>query len=184
MSEAKPAPAIGYSIVANLGGDRQITVQCFVGEDESLTAINERIDRVLTVVDRQKARYEVETIVADIAKHRQTLLQGEEDLARQDEAYEAAQASLKERAGLLHGSIKDIEASAHANGRGGPAGAAKAQAANAHAEIKTIAGEMMKNTAERDQYRSNAVVSLERFRQAIVDGEARLSKAEALIAGG
>jgi hypothetical protein len=54
MSEAVKAPAIGYSIVANLGGDRQITVQCFVDEGEEDKAVNARFDRVMTFIDRQR----------------------------------------------------------------------------------------------------------------------------------
>lgn len=56
----KPATALGYSIVCNMGGDRQMTVQCFVGEDEPDEVVNGKLDRAFRVVDRIKARYDLE----------------------------------------------------------------------------------------------------------------------------
>lgn len=58
----KQVPAIGYSILCNMGGDRQMTVQCFVGEDESEDVIAARMDKVFRVVDRQKARYDLDKL--------------------------------------------------------------------------------------------------------------------------
>jgi CRISPR/Cas system CSM-associated protein Csm5 (group 7 of RAMP superfamily) len=56
------APAIGYSIVVNMGGDRQMTVQCFVGEGEDEGVIAARIDKVFRICDRQKAKYDLEKL--------------------------------------------------------------------------------------------------------------------------
>ena len=57
---AQPAPAIGYSMSCNIGAERGITVQCFVGEDEDDRTINAKIDRVFRVMDRQLAKYAVD----------------------------------------------------------------------------------------------------------------------------
>ena len=59
MNDAKPASAIGYSVVINLDGNRQVTAQCFVAEDEEDSAINFKFDRVFAILDRQKARYDI-----------------------------------------------------------------------------------------------------------------------------
>lgn len=60
MEGVKTAPAIGYSIVVNMGGERQMTVQCFVDSDETEEMISRKIDKVFRVVDRQKAKYDLD----------------------------------------------------------------------------------------------------------------------------
>ncbi len=73
----KQATAIGYSIVCNLGGDRQMTVQCFVEEDEADEIINTRIDKVFRVLDRKKAQYDLsklETEFEEVGRHLRNFL--------------------------------------------------------------------------------------------------------------
>jgi hypothetical protein len=75
----KPATAIGYSIVSNLGGDRQMTVQCFVGEDEAEEVINSRIDKVFKVLDRQKAKYDLDKLESEfeeLGRHLHNFIKG------------------------------------------------------------------------------------------------------------
>lgn len=54
------APAIGYSITAGLGDRRQMVVQCFVAEDEDDAVVNAKVDRIMRVIDRQQAVYDLD----------------------------------------------------------------------------------------------------------------------------
>lgn len=62
MPKPSPAPAIGYSMVLQLGNERQMTVQCFVSEDESDDTINRKIDKVFRAANRQKAIYDLSSL--------------------------------------------------------------------------------------------------------------------------
>jgi len=182
-TETKAAPAIGYSIVANLGDDRQMTIQCFVGEDEKLADTHERIDRVLSIVDRQKARYSLKELHKDRAKQAQTLAQGEEDFARIELDHDTAKSSFAIRQKEIAEERESIHASAHAAGRGKPVGAAASRDAALGRELKEIEQSLEKNEAERNQYRANVLISIERFRQAVEALDARIAEAEATIRG-
>jgi hypothetical protein len=75
--DAPKGPAIGYSIIANLGEKRQMTVQYFVDGDEPLSVIHANVDRTLAVLDRQIARYEIGDLKKELADLQKTLLQAE-----------------------------------------------------------------------------------------------------------
>jgi hypothetical protein len=64
-SPAVEVPAIGCSFTTNLGGDRQIVLQTHFAGDEDEAAINARIDRILRIGDRQKAKYDLEKVEAE-----------------------------------------------------------------------------------------------------------------------
>ncbi len=75
--DLKPGTAIGYSLMCNLGGDRQMTVQCFVDEAEEDDVVNRRIDRVFRVMDRQKAKYDLDKEIKEfeeVALHTRNFL--------------------------------------------------------------------------------------------------------------
>jgi hypothetical protein len=76
--------AVGWSIVANLGGDRQITFQSAFAVDMTDAEKNKLLDDTMALVDRQKARSELPDVRAELFKHRETLAQYEEDLGRVD----------------------------------------------------------------------------------------------------
>lgn len=73
--DAKPvsATALGYSISAGLGDKRNIVCQCFVAEDEDDLVVNARIDRVMRVIDRQQAVYDLEAEMEGFQKRGETL---------------------------------------------------------------------------------------------------------------
>lgn len=76
--------ALGWSITANLGGDRQIVLQSFLEADMTPAQKNEILDEAMRLVDRQKAAAERPDVVKDLRKHRDTLAQMDEDQARLD----------------------------------------------------------------------------------------------------
>lgn len=178
------APALGFSIVANLGDNRQITCQCFVNVDEDLPEIHARIDKVQSVIDRQRARYEV----ADIEKERdtaaKTLQRAKDDLATVEGNFKSTMAENDQRLIDIAAQIADINKAAADRGRGSPAGADASRVRALEAQRKEIVAAKDKNNAERDQYLQNVLVSIERFEEAVADCDRRLEAAHALIEGG
>jgi hypothetical protein len=182
-TKTAPAPAIGYSIVANLGDDRQMTIQCFVGEDEKLSDAHKRIDRVLSIVDRQKAKYSLKELHKDRAKQAQTLAQGEEDFARIELDHDTAKAGFDLRQKEIAEERESIHSGAHSAGRSKPVGAAASRDAALARELKEIQQSLDKNEAERNQYRANVLISIDRFRKAVDDLDARIAECEAITNG-
>lgn len=183
MSAAQHAPAIGYSIIANLGDDRQMTVQCFVAEDEPLGVIAAKVDKVLAVVDRQKARYSIRDLQKELVTHEQKLAQFEEDFAKVEAEHIKAQEALREQAQGFHGEREDLTAAAYAKGRQKPVGAEAARYNTLGQALKEIDERLKKNDAERDQHHANLLISIDRFRKAIVDLNGQIAEQQALING-
>lgn len=188
MSGEKAA-AIGYSIIANLPGDRQVTVQCFVAEDETTAEVNQRLDRAFGFLDRQKARYEIPELKAKIEEQEATLAQMERDLAAADEQFEKAQAEIdvgaetatKERAAFLQRGYDDHTARG-ARGAYEPRGGDKAKVGQWDAIISDYAAQKEKNLAEREQFRNNIVVGKRRYETAIARDKEKLAEKEAVLA--
>ncbi len=191
MSEADPqkgfmpqtsAPALGYSIIANLGDNRQMTVQCFVDSDEPLTAMHAKIDKAQAVVDRQRAKYELKDLLEEREKHVRTLNQSEEDVAKLEAEFESGQARADVQIGLLGEQIAAINKESYARGRqGGPVGADKARASALAGEQKALMDEKAKQAEERKQALQNYLVSHERFTAAVADYDRKIAEARALI---
>jgi uncharacterized small protein (DUF1192 family) len=184
---AAAAPAIGYSIVCNLGGDRQMTIQCFVGEDESDAVVAARIDRIFRVVDRQKARYSIGDLQKERAKLEDELSQGEEDVATVDLNFNRAQAGLDVQLAELnkqHEQIFNAAYEAHTKARTGefkPTGHAKANLDRIKSAVDQIHEQRAKNDAERAQHRDGFLISQNRRRDRIALLSAEIAGLEALI---
>lgn len=106
--------ALGFSITANLGDNRQIVVQSFVPLDADARDIDHLLDKVMGRLDRQKARYELDALAEEIETQSQTLRQYEGDKARIDHEHEIAQAQrrieLQEREATRASERKAVEA--------------------------------------------------------------------------
>lgn len=187
MTTTETVPAIGYSIVSNLDGDRQITAQCFVSEGERDDVVNAKFDRIFRFIDRQKARYELVALRDELSKHRTTLAQLQEDLARADAQHNAAQASLESQMAELKAESnaaaeRGYEAHVAAGRRGEYvlSGTAKADVQRLTAAAHEVQRAKDKNTAERDQHRQQIEISIDRFNKAIAEIECKISDREAL----
>lgn len=182
------APAIGYSIVANLGGDRQITIQCFVGEDEADDAVNARMDRAFRVVDRQKAKYELVDLRDELIKKQETLAQFHEDKARIDHDIDVKLAMLDVQVGVGNDTLTAMNNDAYEahvkTGRQGEfraAGATKANMERVKQGLAQIQEQRDKIVAERNQHHESVMISITRYEAAIAADEAKIAAREALL---
>jgi len=187
MDAVKDVPAIGYSILANLGDDRQVTFQCFVGQDETDDAVNGRLDRIMGFIDRLKARSELPGLRAELDKHVSTLAQMREDKARLDIEFERSQASLDVQAAEINDQIsKTTEAgveAAKAAGRASfkPQGHVKTNLDRLNAGVKQIAAEKQKNVNEREAALQNYAVTENRYVEEIEKLQAKIAEREKAI---
>lgn len=186
-----PAPALGYSVTANLGGDRQLVVQCFVGSDETLSAMHGKFDRAMALIDRQKAKYSIGDLKKERAKLTQELAQGTQDLADVDANFDKAQAGLDIQAGELNRQSEAIFNDAYekfgGSGRQGvfkPTGHAKANLERIDAAAGQVRDLKAKNEAERAQHRQGFLASqqVRQVRVGLLNDE--IAELEALIEGG
>jgi hypothetical protein len=76
--------ATGVSLVVGLANDRQITFQTGFEGDEPDDVVNARLDRIMRLADRQKARYQIEEVEEELVKHQETLANFLEDLERRE----------------------------------------------------------------------------------------------------
>lgn len=182
------APALGYSIVANLGGDRQVTVQCFVASDETPAVINRNVDKALAVVDRLKARYELADLREEMSKLQKTYSQFQEDFARVEADYQASQKTIDDeiaKSQTLHDSEHQAGYDAFvASGRRGeytPTGATKQRLTAVKAHIEKLAESRRTNEAEREKAVQNLQISIRRYEDEIARIGGKIAECEAKL---
>lgn len=178
------AAALGFSVIANLGDDRQFTGQCFVDSDDDLAIINAKVDKVMVIIDRQKAKYRIKDLRKEVAEMEAALGRQEDDLARLEETYEANQAVLDKSIRAALEQTQKLVDEAIARGRAQPVGAEKGQVTGLKREIEQLNEQKAKAQAERDVARSNMAVNVGRFRDAIAKKNEEIAECEALIGDG
>lgn len=181
-------PAIGFSITANLGGERQIVFQHFVGQDEDDKTVNARLDRLMMFVDRLKAKTDLPELRDELAKLETTLAQFEEDRARLETEHVAAQARLDLQGNTLAKDIDKLlregEAAFRAAGRQGaytPQGLAKASIERVQFGLNQVTEEKARASAERDQALANMAISVKRYSEHIETLKAKIAEREKAI---
>lgn len=196
--------ATGFNLVINLAGERQITFQSGYEGDETDEAVYARIDRMMKIGDRYKARYSIPEIEADLAKQEETVANLLVDKARLDVEFEASQAArhdeirkcqetanahildLGQRKGEVEKSGQEDWAARGRRGEYKAQGASKVEVdrldtamhAAGEARDKAVEGirlDIAKADAERQRAEENQAISLERWNKAIVDTKARLA---------
>ena len=185
-----PAPAIGYSILCNLDGSHQLTVQCFAGEDETDEVVNAKVDRIFRVVDRQKARYDIETIKDDLDVHEKALANLLIGLGKADLDFDRGQAQLDIQIGECKQMIEAARTKVYndnvASGRTpdrAARGHAGANISRFETAIKSYEADKTKKVAERDQYREGVILNREKLEKEIGNLKAKLDAKEALLRG-
>lgn len=113
------AYATMFQIVIGLSDNRQISFNSGFESDEDDAAVNARMDRIMRIADRQRAKYEIPELLKDIAKRQEVIDNLTEDRKRVDEQYEKDMASMgASMAELERRCTADVEASnAEANAR-------------------------------------------------------------------
>lgn len=169
-----PGPAVGYAVTVDIAPGRQVTFQCFFDQDEPDEAANRRLDRVMSLADRQRAKYEIPELVAERQKLTDELDQHDEDLATAELNHTKAQASIDVQVAelvRLKNEEREKGYDAHVkNGRQGPyvpKGHVAAQIVRIEADIAAAAGTKAKNDAERQNYLDNLDISMKRKRARI-----------------
>lgn len=178
------APALGYSILANLGDEKQITVQCFADSEEEMASIHAKIDRAMAVIDRQKAKYRLKDLRKERDEMEATLARHEDDLARLEETFAANQDAIDARITECVRVKQSLYDAAQARGRGKPVGAEGGQVTALGKEIESLKQDKAKATAERGAARDNLAVNVGRFRDAIAKKNEEIAECEALISDG
>lgn len=184
----REAPALGMSIVMNMPGDRQATLQCFVASDASLEEQNALLDRMMRIGDRQKAKYELTALYDDLAKHQQTQSRFGEDFARTELEYRTGQAQRDEAKATLLQAIDDETKAgygAHAtSGRKSEyklSGAHKQAVNVAQAGIHQLDEQTAKAKAERDRFVEHLDISRTRYAEEIERIEADIARRKAIV---
>jgi hypothetical protein len=191
MDEPIKVPAIGYSVLANLGDEKQITFQHFVAADDSDATVNACLDRIVGLIDRQKARIQLPTLRDELAEHERTLAQFVEDKARLDIEFNAAQARRDIQIVTLNKTVDTITndaAEQHAaTGRQAaykPTGVVKTNIERQKAGIAAIEQEKVTAVAERDQAHAHFDVSVKRYEGEIERRKAKIAELVERIEGG
>lgn len=175
--------ALGWSITANIDGNRQIVLQSFFAADASAEEANAQLDFANAILDRQRAKYEIPDLEKEASKLRDEISQAEQDIAEAQVNHDKAQASLDEQIAKLQGLSEDEFKAGYANhrntGRQGsytPKGATKANMERIETDINRASEAKSKNDGERDQFLANIGIALNRRRDRIKEIEARLGE--------
>lgn len=84
------SPAIGFSFAVQLDDKKGITAQTHVDQEWGVEAINEVLDKIATVIERQAAKANLAEWKRKLASDEKRLKSLIEDLARLDEQHKAA----------------------------------------------------------------------------------------------
>lgn len=189
MTAETPTPALGFSIVANLGGDRQATVQFYVGRDDEVRAIHLMTDRVMAVLDRQKAKYELKDMREEVIT-----LSGKLDQFRADKekilkdfgiklAYLGVQAgTLNEDGDSARNEAYDAHVKTGRTAEFKPVGHVKAQLERIEGGKRQVADEIAKQEAEQVQAVHGVNASIAMHEKALIGFEKQIAEREALLA--
>jgi len=104
----KEAPALGMSVVMNIPGERQITLQSFVAVDESLEVQNALADRMNMIADRQRSKYLIKDFEAELASKLDEIKFRQVDYQRQVEARDKRIAEANERISVFKEQVDEI----------------------------------------------------------------------------
>lgn len=185
----KEVSAIGYSVAANIDGARQITFQHFIASDATDAQVNADLDRIMRIVDRQRAVYEMPEIVAELEKLQEEISQYTEDKVTTAEAnFQRAQADLDVQIETLQGDHKKaFNAAYEAHGRSGrggefkPRGQTAANLDRIEAGIRQAVEAKEKNENERAQFILTIDGNIQRRRDRIALLEGKLADLKAKV---
>jgi predicted nucleic acid-binding Zn-ribbon protein len=184
----RQAPAIGMSLVMNLGGDRQATLQCFIAQEDGEDKANDLLDRMFRIGDRQKARYELDGLTDELAKHESTLTQLNEDFDRLEKEFATKSVELQEEVRGYQAEAEALRQEGYnkwaASGRRGeyhPEGYTKSGIARAEDAAMKAAEAMTKAANERTNEMAGIRVSQLRYGTEIERIKSEIAKRRTLL---
>src|SRR5262249_22697450 len=84
IGDQKAAPALGFSLQFDLGGNRTLVLQTHVDADAPPTVLNSMLDHISSAADRMRTKYDLKVMRKELAHQRKTLKSLDEDLERID----------------------------------------------------------------------------------------------------
>ena len=191
MSELVPPTqvvALGYSIVGSISDKAQITFHHAIADDETDADVNARLDRIMSFIDRQVAKYEVPALMKELRDLEDMNAQSAEDMANSENNFLRAQADLDVQIGTLQTAMKkthDTSIAQHrASGRGGdykPRGTTQVELDRAKAGIDAAIEAKNRNEEERKQFLQNIGISNTRREVRVGIIKARLAEINQLV---
>lgn len=180
--------ALGYSIVGALSDNAQITFHHAIAEDESDASVNRKIDRLMGIIDRQRAKYEAPAIRKELADLEDQLSQSAEDIANSERNFVKAQADLDVQIQEMQSKFKSTNTEAlerhKRSGRGGsytPTGATKMALTNIQAGIDEAAKAKHRNEEEKQAFLSNIGISNQRRKDRIAILQGKLAEIDKIV---
>ncbi len=180
--------ALGYSIVGAMSDNAQITFHHAIAEDEDDATVNRKIDRLMAIIDRQRAKYERPAILKELRDLEDMNAQVAEDVANSEQQFQKQQAELDVQIETFNTERKkffDTAAAKHTrSGREGsyqPRGADQAMLDRQDAGVRAAVEAKQRNEAERQQFFQNIDVSTQRRVVRIGVLNARLAEINELV---
>ena len=168
--------AAGVNIVVTLPEGRQISFSTGFEGDESDQVVNARFDRIFRLADRQRARYEIDELEAEIAEHDASVAALEKNRAEIDKRHEINQASNQVQIETWE---RDSVAAWSAAKKQGPHKFAGAMKVN----VERMQAAMTKADEEHKVERANWAVTMERNAEQRAKRVKKLEAAKALAEG-
>lgn len=170
LNDATQVVALGYSVVAALSDNAQVTFHSAIADDDSDDVANAKLDRIMRLVNRQRVLGEVPGIEKELRDLEDKLAQLKEDEAFAEANHQKEQASLQVQAEKLRAALTAANAEAEtqhaASGRGGsyaPRGHVKTNIDRAKSGLDGVLGALVKNENEVAQTKANLNTTKERM---------------------
>lgn len=191
MEAKKEVSAIGYSIVANVVDNVQMTFQHFVASDAADAQVNADLDRIFGLIDRQRKLLSEPAVVKELRDLRASIAQYALDIDKVEADWQASQDALAADIATLEGRAAETFETAYAahvaSGRTGefkPRGQAEAAIRGCAVDVAKLKAAMETNVAERGQARQQLENAMKARQGRIVVLEEQLAEIEQAKAGG
>jgi hypothetical protein len=176
------------SVITNMPGDRQITLQSHIAADATLHQQNALADRMFAILDRQKARYELTGKIEELDRHKLMLQRMKDDEVEAEKGYQKKQATLRAQIKACVDETERLGKEGYdkhmASGRRGnykPDGARSSAISGAEKQAKLYQEHIEKNEAEKQVEISNFEKTKQRFREEIAKLEADIGFRKQLL---
>ena len=178
-----PAPALGFSITANLGKDRQLVLQTHVGNDCDLGALNAMLDKLAAAADRQKAIADLETEEAELETNLRAFEQAQEDEQRCRIDWDARHAlkmrELEQIGENREKALKEARGDHQASGRRTEFAPSKTLLRPYDQDAQKLAAEIAKAQVEHEAELGNWAATAKKWQTVVARARERIAKLKA-----